>query len=157
MIAVAVAYGACAPAAQAQGSANPEGCTLAKGVYTCNRPQFVKSLRAARTVSIETQPMDRVAAAQLRDMLAAIGKTAVPLETSGDLIMLLIPADRNAVLVGPGQIELATLRVYALGPNGSRGSLLWAETYTGEADRPWPTTVRALIQQFEAKFGSSSK
>ena len=152
-----LAAGPFAAAGPMQGDAAGQGsgCTLAKAIYTCDRTAFRRALRAAKTVSLETQPRDRVAAGQLRRMAESLGKEVSPVEASGDLTLLLIPVDRNGVLVGPGGAELATLRVYGAAVDGQRGPLLWAESYSGDADRPWPTTVQALIQQFEAKFGKS--
>jgi len=38
--------------------------------------------------------------------------------------------------------------------NGAR-KLVWAEIFTGQPDRPWASDVRAVINQFQARFGKS--
>lgn len=134
--------------AQAQ-TENAPGCTLEKDVYTCNWQAFLPHLRNAHTISIETQQIDRNTAKQLRELAGELGKTVAPEGEQGDLTMLLIPMQPTGVHIGPSGQPLATLRIYSPLPNSPRGTLLWAETYTGQPDRPWPMTVHALIQQFK--------
>jgi len=127
-----------------------EGCVLNKGIYTCNRTEFVAAWKSAGTVAIEAGPRDRMAAAQLREMVGKMGKTV---GETGDLTVLIVPRDENGVEVGPAGVELGSIRVYAPGADGKRGNLVWAETYTGQPDMSWPAVVHALVAQFEGKFG----
>lgn len=144
MLAAALAIGTMAASAQVT-----EGCALNKGIYTCNSVEFAASWKAASTVTIEASPRQKMAAAQLREMLIKMGKK--PGET-GDLTVLITQRDGEGVEVGPAGIELGSLRVYAQGPEGKRGNLIWAETYTGQPDMSWPAVVHALVTQFEDKF-----
>ena len=134
-------------------SASEAGCTLEKQIYTCNWPAFVQRLNKAHTVAIETESsMDRFTARQLRELAGELGKTIAAEDQLGDLTFLLIPMQSTGVHIGPGGEPLATLRIYASLPGAPRGTLLWAETYTGQPDRPWPTTVHALIEQFHDRL-----
>lgn len=135
---------------QAQETTPAAGCTLKKDVYTCDKASFVKSLKAATTIAIQTQGTDHTTGPQLKDLIRALGKTPQAQEAPADLTFLLIPFPSDGMSFGSS--ELATLRVYGPAPQGERGRLLWAETYVGQADIPWPAIVHALIQQFQAKF-----
>lgn len=128
---------------------NAPGCTLERQVYTCNWQAFVPRLEKAKTIAIETQQMDRNTARQLRELVGVLGKEVAPEDQQGDLTMLLIPMQPTGVHIGPAGEPLATLRIYAPLPGAPRGTLLWAETYTGQPDRPWPMTVHALVEQFK--------
>jgi hypothetical protein len=130
-------------------SVNDPGCTLEKQVYTCDWQAFLPQFEKARTVAIETRQIDRFTARQLREMVDELGKSVTPEGEQGDLTILLIPVDSTGVHIGPAGEPLATLRIYRSLPGAPRGRLLWAETYTGQPDRPWPMTVHALIEQFE--------
>jgi hypothetical protein len=133
-------------------SPNEQGCKLVKDLYTCDWPAFVQRLDKAHTIAIETQQIDRFTAKQLRELVGELGKTVAPEDELGDLTFLLIPMQSTGVHIGPGGEPLATLRVYAPLPGTPRGTLLWAETYTGQPDRPWPATVHALIEQFRDRL-----
>jgi hypothetical protein len=133
-------------------SANEAGCTLDKQLYTCNWAAFVQRLDKAHTVAVETQQLDRFTAKQLRELAEELGKTVAPEDQLGDLTFLLIPMQSTGVHIGPGGEPLATLRIYASTPGLPRGKLLWAETYTGQPDRPWPATVHSLIEQFQNRL-----
>lgn len=128
------------------------GCTLQKQVYTCDWQAFAQELDKARSISIETQSMDRFTARQLRELAGQLGKSVVPNGQQGDLTFLVIPLPSTGVHIGPAGEPLATLRIYAPAPQNARGKLLWAEIYTGQPDRPWPATVHALIQQFHDRI-----
>jgi hypothetical protein len=130
-------------------SATEPGCTLDKQIYTCNWQAFLPRLQKAKTVTIQTQQIDRFTARQLRELATDLGKSVAPEGEPGDLTMLLIPIESTGVHIGPAGEALATLRIYAPQPGTPRGTLLWAETYTGQPDRPWPMTVHALIEQFK--------
>jgi hypothetical protein len=138
-------------AARAQ-STSEAGCTLEKQVYTCNWPAFVQRLDKAHTVAVQTESLDRFTAKQLRELVGELGKTVVPEDQLGDLTFLLIPMQSTGVHIGPAGEPLATLRIYASLPGTPRGTVLWAETYTGQPDRPWPATVHALIEQFHDRL-----
>ena len=139
-------------AARAQ-SANDAGCTLEKQVYTCNWPAFVQQLDKAHTVAVETQSsLDRSTAKQLRELAGELGKTVAQEDQLGDLTFLLIPLQSTGVHIGPSGEPLATLRIYASLPGAPRGTLLWAETYSGQPDRPWPAIVHSLIEQFHDRL-----
>ena len=127
---------------------NEAGCTLEKQVYTCNWQAFVARLNHAKTAAVETQSLDRFTARQLRELVGELGKKVAPEDTAADLTFLLIPMQSTGIHIGPAGEPLATLRIYAAAPGNPRGTLLWAETYTGQPDRPWPSTVHALIEQF---------
>lgn len=139
-------------AARAQG-ATEQGCTLEKNVYTCDWPAFVRQLDMAHTVAVETQSsVDRPTAKQLKQLATELGKTVAPDGQPSDLTFLLIPLQNTGVDIGPAGVPLATLRIYAPAPGTPRGTLLWAETYSGQPDRPWPAIVHAVIQQFEDRL-----
>jgi hypothetical protein len=129
-----------------------DGCTLEKQVYTCDWQAFAQQLDEARSVSIETQSMDRFTARQLRELTGQLGKSVAPNGQQGDLTFLVIPLPSTGVHIGPAGEPLATLRIYAPEPGHARGKLLWAENYTGDPDRPWPAIVHALIQQFHDRI-----
>jgi hypothetical protein len=151
---VVVMLGALAAAggvARAQSASEP-GCTLEKQVYTCNWQAFVQRLDKAHTVAVETQQLDRFTAKQLRELVGELGKTVAAEDQLGDLTFLLIPMQSTGVHIGPAGEPLATLRIYASLPGAPRGMMLWAETYTGQPDRPWPATVHALIEQFHDRL-----
>ena len=127
-----------------------EGCVLHQQTYTCNQVEFATEWNSAGTVTVEASPRDKIAAAQLREMVARMGKTAGP---AGDLTIMVVQRDTTGLYVGPAGIELGSIRVYAPGTEGKRGNLVWAEIYTGQPDMSWPAVVHALVMQFEGKFG----
>ena len=133
-------------------SAPSSACTLEKQVYTCNWQAFESRLTAAHTVTIETDHLDRFARAELRKLANELGKAVVKPGEPADLTFLLIPVEPTGIHLGPSGEPLATLRIYAPGPDSTRGTLLWAETYKAQPDRPWPTVVEGLIEQFRARL-----
>ena len=138
--------------AQARTPSEPS-CTLEKQVYKCDWQAFVQRLDKSHTVAVETQSsVDRFTAKQLRELAGELGKTVAPEDQLGDLTFLLIPLQSTGVHYGPAGEAIATLRIYASAPGTPRATLLWAETYTGQPDRPWPATVHALIQQFQDRL-----
>lgn len=150
---VVVMLGVLAAGGAARAQAGEAGCTLEKQVYTCNWAAFVQRLDKAHTVAVETESsVDRPTVMQLRQLATGLGKTVATEGQLGDLTFLLIPMQTAGVEIGPAGEPLATLRIYASAPGTPRGTLLWAETYTGQPDRPWPATVRSLIQQFQDRF-----
>lgn len=140
---------------QAQAVATPhqdEGCTLQKGVYSCNWGAFRSRLDAAHTIAVESQPMDRFTADQLRKLVAKLGKSVAGADQAADLTLLLTPVAPTGIHIGPAGEPVATLRIYAPGPGSSRGALVWAETWIRNSDRPWPSIVHSLIEQFQDRF-----
>ncbi len=140
--------------ARAQQAVAPDaGCVQQKGSYLCNWSSFKLAFERAHTVSVETGSLDRSTATQVRTLVGELGKSEVPAGHPADLTMLVIPVDTAGMNIGPADHELATLRIYAPNESSSRGTLLWAETYRGQGDRPWPSQVHALIEQFQGRFG----
>ena len=134
-------------------SVSLEGCTLKNDVYTCDGAAFQKALDSATTVTIDTQNVDAVARAQLRDLLTKkLAKIVAPSGSPADLIFLIIPTGPDGINISPGEVDLGTLRVYSATPDGARGHLVWAETFAGQQDLPWPAVVRSLIVQFKSHF-----
>jgi hypothetical protein len=125
-------------------------CTRSKQVYTCDKASFAATLKQARAIAIEAQPRDQAAAAQLEQLVTSLGKTLAP--GTADLTFRLTPREPSGVLVGPAGGPLAILSVYAQAADGSRGPLLWFETFTGQPDMRWPSIVYATIQQFQENF-----
>ena len=141
------------PALPAQQTVAPDaGCVQHKGSYTCNWSSFKLAFDRAHTVAVETGPMDRSSARQAGTLITELGKTHVPEGQLADLTILIQPTDASGMNIGPADHDLATLRVYAPSQGTARGVLLWAETYRGQGDRPWPAQVHALITQFEDRF-----
>lgn len=135
------------------GGGDAGACTLKNHVYTCDGAVFQKALAAATYVKTETHNADGIARSQLNDLVTRkLGKTIAPRGTPADLDFLLIPVDEPGVNNSPGFVDLGTLRIYTVTANGARGHLLWAETYSGQQDMPWPAVVRSVILQFQAHF-----
>ncbi len=127
-------------------------CALTDGVYRCNLPAFQRTLAAARAISPQTQPMDRQTAAQLRRLVASLGKQLGTNDHPATLQIALTPVEATGITYGPGDHDLATLRVYTLDSENRRGDLVWAETLRGQGDRPWPAQVHDLIEQFQTRL-----
>lgn len=140
--------------AQSESTESSTGCTLTDHVYRCDGAVFQRALNAATSVAIETHNVDGVARRQLTDLVTRkLGKTIAADGTAADLVFLMEPVGQEGMLnESVGGADLGTLRIYSAGPGGSRKSLLWAETYTGPADTPWPAVVHGLIQQFQSRF-----
>jgi hypothetical protein len=139
---------------QSQATEDLGGCTLKDHVYHCDGAVFQKALSAASSVKIETHNADGVARDRLTTFVTSkLGKTVVPPGAPADLSFLMLPVDDQGVLNdSPGGANLGTLRIYTVAPGGSRGHLLWAETFAGDSDMPWPAVVRGLILQFQSRF-----
>ncbi len=129
-------------------------CTLRDHVYTCDGAAFQKALANATTVSVQAHNADGVARAQLRELVTSkLGKAVAPNGSSADLVFLLIPVgDAGEINYNSSRADLGTLRIYTAASDGSPAHLLWAETFSGPPDMPWPAVVRGLIQQFESRF-----
>lgn len=131
-------------------SVSPTPCTLHKQVYTCDKASFAATLKRAKTIAIETQPRDHAAPAQLKELIASLGKTLAP--DTADLTIRITRTESTGIYVGPAGAALATLSVYGQASVDGRGPLLWLETFTGQPDMRWPSIVHATIQQFQENF-----
>ncbi len=150
---MACTFASAGTALPAQQTVAPDaGCVQTKGSYQCNWSSFKLAFERARTVAVQTGPMDRPTVHQVNTLIAELGKSPVAEGHLADLTMLVIPVDTAGMNIGPMDHELATLRVYAPSESSPRGTLLWAETYRGQGDRPWPAQVHALIAQFQDRF-----
>lgn len=129
-------------------------CTLKNHVYTCDGAAFQKALAGAKLVAIETHNADGVARGQLTNLITRkLGKTVAPAGNPADMIFLLMPTGEQGVIyTSPGDLDLGTLRVYMAAADGTRGHLVWAETFSGKPDLPWPAVVRGLVMQFQSRF-----
>jgi len=127
------------------------GCVLHGSVYTCNFGAFHHAFHHAKTISVEASPRDRAALSQLEELVPQLNRS-VAAEGQGDLIFSVLPIDHGAITIGPADVELATLRIYERGSEGAHGELVWSETYRGQADHPWPSTVHALLMQFRDRM-----
>ncbi|QMV19213.1 hypothetical protein GOB94_11400 [Granulicella sp. 5B5] len=142
---------------QVSGETVPHRCALNNGVYTCSWSAFEDTLAAAKTVSVQSDPMDERTNHALKRLARKLGKTVVETgDGPADLQFLLVPLNKDGVYVGPADVALATLRVYADSTPTHRGTLVWAETYRGEKDIPWPSVVYYTIHQFEERAGVRS-
>jgi hypothetical protein len=156
VIVAAVVTGLWQAPARAQsdvGGGDEGACILKNHVYTCDGAALQKALAAATTVKIEAHNADGVARSQLGDLVTKkLGKSVAPKGTPADLDFLLIPIEEQGVNNSLGDVGLGTLRIYTVTPDGGRGHLLWAETYSGQQDMPWPAVARGVILQFQSRF-----
>jgi hypothetical protein len=136
-------------------SAADTGCVLQKGVYQCDWLAFKHTFAAAKTVSVQTDLQDTHSAQELRKLASHLGKDVVQRsEQPADLTLLLVPMNKEGIYIGPGDENLGTLRVYEGRTPTNPGTLVWAESYRGAKDIPWPSVEFYLIQQFEARLKS---
>lgn len=139
--------------AQTSSTENVGSCTLQNYVYHCDSAAFTKALASAKSATVEAQNVDAYSRDQLKKMIAGkYGKQVVEPGGSPDLIFLIIPVGGDGIDITPGEPILGSLRVYSATAEGGRGHLLWAETYNGPRDLPWPAVVRSLILQFQKHF-----
>jgi len=124
-------------------------CTLDGQAHTCNRADLLRLFAEAHTVAVESQPKDHIADAELAALTRKLAKE-LSTSASADITLRLVRTQPAGVSVGPGDVELATLRVFSTktGPQDSR--LIWVETYRGQPDIPWVAVVRALTSQLQA-------
>ncbi|AFL89719.1 hypothetical protein Terro_3505 [Terriglobus roseus DSM 18391] len=140
-----------APALRAQSTGEPR-CTADKKVehYLCDAPAFQRRLAAAHTVRIDTGRMDLFARKEMGKLVEGLGKQIVGPEQRPDLIFGIAPIDRSGRIdFGPADMGIGILTVYDPGRGAGRRGLIWAETFDGQEDRPWPTVVVDLIRQFQ--------
>lgn len=139
--------------AQTPAAENLGSCTLQNHVYHCDSAAFTKALESAKSAAVQAQNVDAYSRDQLKKMIAGkYGKRVVEQGGSPDLIFLIIPVGVDGINISPGEPTLGSLRVYSATPEGGRDHLVWAETYSGPQDLPWPAVVRALILQFQKHF-----
>ena len=128
----------------------PTACPRVKNQYSCDKPEFAHTLKAAKTIAIESQPFNKVSEKALADLARSLGKTVQP--DSADLTFVLGPPDPDGIYIGPNDRDLATLSVYARGTKGHHGQLLWIDTFRGQPDVIWPMVVQGIVQQFKSDF-----
>ena len=116
--------------------------------YLCNLHTFRHALNAAGAVTLDTDPYDRASERNLRALVTHLHKTIAP-HQDADLVIALHAVNSNGIVIGPGDNELARLDVYRAGHAGEPDELMWSETYAGDAEKPWPLIVNALVEQFE--------
>ena len=138
-----------APAQKPAPTISP-GCGALKGTTTCNWPAFRHVLHAAHVIAVEHEKMDRFTGRQLADLAERLGKTVASPDHPGDLTFVIIPAEEHGVDIGTAEQPVLKLQIYA-GPT-SAGKPLWVETLLGDPERPWPSNVHAVIDQFEARL-----
>ncbi len=135
------------------GGTDAGSCTLKDHMYSCNGAAFQSMLLSAKTVAVEAHNADGVARSQLMGLLTKkLNKTIATKGVAADLIFLMMPIDPSGIVNGVGDAELGTLRVYSPAADGTRGHLVWAETFSGTQDLPWPAVVHGLILRFQSHF-----
>ena len=128
-------------------------CTLKDYVYHCDSAAFAQSFLAAKNVTIQAQNVDSYSRDRLKEMLGKkYGKQIVERSGAPELVFLIVPVGLDGMNISPGEPTLGSLRVYSATSDGARQHLLWAETFNGPQDLPWPAVVRALILQFQKHF-----
>jgi hypothetical protein len=138
-----------------QGTASDAACALDKGVYQCDWLAFKSAFNAAKTVSVQSDAQDVHSDDSLRKLANHLGKTVVPrTDQPADLTFLMVPLNKNGIYIGPGEENLGTLRIYSGRTVSEPGTLVWAETYRGTKDVPWPSVEFYLMQQFKARLKS---
>jgi hypothetical protein len=138
-----------------QQTAPDSACVLQKDIYQCDWLAFRHTFDVAKTVSVQAEPQDEHSDRELRRLARQLGKDVVPSrEQPADLTLLLVPLNKDGIYIGPGEENLGTLRIYTGRTTGNPGTLVWAETYRGTKDIPWPSVEFYLIHQFEARLRS---
>jgi hypothetical protein len=141
------------PARAQEHSTSTPACVLNKGIYTCDGVTFQKILANAKTVSLETHTIDKVAQSQLTDFITKkLNKTVVPEGSPCDLVFLLMPIETDGVNYSSGDANLGTLRIYLPNSQNTRGEIVWAEVFSGRTELPWPSVVHGVITQFQSRF-----
>ena len=127
--------------------AQQASCQKHHGTFQCDWPAFRTLLEKSQTIAIRNENMDRFTGVQLKDLAKSLGKTTVP--EKADLGFEIVSVDQAGIIMGPGTSAIAELRIYAKAPMADHYELVWVEHYEGDPDRPWQSSVRALIDQFE--------
>jgi hypothetical protein len=140
-------------AARGQQAESSSACILQKDVYQCDWLAFRQLFDAAKTVSVQAEPQDEHSNKELERLARHLGKdVVVRSEKPADLTMLLVPLNKAGIYIGPGDENLGTLRIYSGRTASEPGTLVWAETYRGTKDIPWPSVEFYLIHQLETRL-----
>lgn len=129
---------------------NSPGCATSKGLTTCNWQAFHHRLNFSHVIAVEHGITDRFTGEQLAHLAGRLGKTVASSGQPGDLTFVILPASQNGINIGPADQPILEFRIYS-GPT-SRGELLWVEILRGDLDRPWPSSVHSVIDQFEDRL-----
>ncbi len=127
-------------------------CALHGDTYTCDWNGLEQTLSQAQTVSVVGDRIERYTAVQLHRLVTELGKTAAKGDERGDLTFAVEDPPNHGIAYGPMDHPLAELCIYDNRLEG-KNRLVWVETFRGQPDRPWQSTVHAVIAQFEARFG----
>ncbi len=133
--------------AQVQVVAHP--CTRDGSQYNCDKANFEKILRVAKTASIRT-PRLQPSSGQLNQLVRSLGKTVRT--GAADLTFVLARPEPDGIYYGPSDRELASIRVYYGASEDDPGTLVWVETYFGQPGTAWPIVVHHLTEQFREQF-----
>jgi len=139
-------YGASPRSGMAQTQIDVHACTQQGNAYNCDRSSLEALLQTAKTISIQVPLHDTASLKQLQRLATALGKTVQP--ESADLTFVLAKPEQDGVYFGPSDRKLATLLIYYKASPSNPGQLIWAESYSGQPDTPWPTAAHAVIEQF---------
>lgn len=139
--------------AQIPAPPNSPGCSVQKGLRTCNWQAFRQLLDSSHVIAVEHGNLDRFTGVQLSNLAVRLGKTVASSGRPGDLTFIILPASQDGINIGPSDQPILELRIYS-GPT-SRGQLLWVETLRGDLDRPWASSVHSVIEQFEDRLAKS--
>ena len=127
------------------------GCEQRGDAYVCDWKSFQQTLSRAHTVGVVGDRIERYTAVQLRHLATELGKSEATGEERAGLTFSVEDPPKSGIAYGPMDHPLAELCIYdnrLEGPN----KLVWVETFRGQADRPWQSTVHAVIAQFEERF-----
>jgi hypothetical protein len=138
-----------AGSARAQVQVVAHACTNDGNQYNCDKPNFEKILRVAKTASVRT-PRLQPSSGQIGKLVQSLGKTIRP--DSADLTFVLVRPDPNGIYYGPSDRDLADLRVYYGASGNDPGTLVWVESYSGQPGTAWSIVVHHLTEQFRAQF-----
>jgi hypothetical protein len=138
------------PLAQTPAPTTSPGCGVLQGVTTCNWHAFHHLLNKSSIIAVEHGKLDRFTGRQLAELVDRLGRTVASPDHPGDLTFVIVPATEHGIDIGPAEQPILDLQIYS-GPTSS-GQLLWVETFRGDPDRPWPSSVHAVIEQFEARL-----
>jgi hypothetical protein len=139
--------------ALAQAAIPETACVLQKDIYLCDWHNFRNAFDAVKTISVQSEAMDAHTDVELRRLADQLGKNVVArTDEPADLTFLMIPLNKSGLYIGPGEENLGTLRIYAGRTTNEPGVLVWAETYRGTKDIPWPSVEYYLMQQFKARL-----
>ena len=105
-------------------------------------------------MSLDTHNSDGIARGALKDLVTKkLGKSVAEPGSPADLVFLLMPIDDAGQVENNSSLQdIGTLRIYSATAEGRPAHLLWAETYSGEHDVPWPIVVHGVIAKFEKRF-----